>query len=476
MQGAATTEREAEAIAVASVGRTIKLESGGKADAKNPRSTATGAGQFLEGTWMTTVGKYAPHLTQGRSRAEVLELRKDPQLSNVMAQAYSKENARFLFQSGLPVTQETVYMAYRFGPGGAAKILRAPADTPIKSLVSGQVMAANPDLKGKTVASLSASHDQRAGGQGSVDSTAVVRSGPVTVAAVPHAAPGPVLVPTGQTAAQAMRQRAQATPNILLRKKLETRADQMEAEADRARRDFERGMTDAIWEKVGAAPATATARAILSPEELVFATNNKMLGTIEGEQLRKAKGDLVHDNLKLVQQLDIEAIDNPSGFKKRVISQYSDQLTPETRSRLLKMQADVDKPEKRQDWANDQARVRSMAVALGYDKITGEQAKAKGGELAQAWRLAKEAYIQRTGKPPTHEEGDKLAQAVKRQFLEDPQQGAKVREAVKASASPADYRRVRESLQRRYGKVPTDAQVQAIMAAMYREQAPDDAD
>src|SRR5690606_13525541 len=52
VEGAAKTPAEVEAVAIASVARTIGLESGGRADAKNPNSSATGAAQFTKGTWL----------------------------------------------------------------------------------------------------------------------------------------------------------------------------------------------------------------------------------------------------------------------------------------------------------------------------------------------------------------------------------------------------------------------------------------
>src|SRR3546814_6478111 len=48
---AAGSLTQAAAVARASVGRTVGLESGGDAAAKNPRSSATGPAQFVDETW-----------------------------------------------------------------------------------------------------------------------------------------------------------------------------------------------------------------------------------------------------------------------------------------------------------------------------------------------------------------------------------------------------------------------------------------
>lgn len=465
--GAARTLREAEGVAVASAARTIGLESGGNATARNPRSSATGAGQFLDATWLQTVQKYAPHLMQGRSRADVLALRNDPDLARSMTEAYSKENARFLFNSGLPVTEETVYLAHRFGPAGAAKLLRAPPGTPVAQLVGRDVMAANPDLAGKTVASLSASHDRRAGGKGAVDGGQTVTS-------------GPVLVATGRTSAQALRDHAAMTPNVLFRKRLEAEADRMEAEVDRDKARYERDMQEGIWETVGRGEK-------LSPEQAAYARDNKLDGQIEAERLRQVKGTLVQDNPRLVQALKDEALDDPVRFRGRALSQYQDQLTPETRAELLKMQNAVGDPSKMKDWSDDRARALSIVATLGYPQKPGETKAMKAQReeamyaVNTAWRLAKEAYIRDHGKAPSGAVADALALEVRKMFLLEKKDGElrpgvdtrqfdKMRSAEYHAASPHDFRMMRAILQQRTGTMPTDEKVREELAKEYRLQ------
>src|SRR5712672_3219646 len=66
------------------VERIIAVESSGDPNAKNKRSSATGAGQFLDETWLEMIGSYRPDLVQGRSKKEILELRRDPELTRVV--------------------------------------------------------------------------------------------------------------------------------------------------------------------------------------------------------------------------------------------------------------------------------------------------------------------------------------------------------------------------------------------------------
>jgi hypothetical protein len=125
----------------------IGVESGGRRYAKNPRSSAYGPGQFISGTWMQMIEKYRPDLMQGRSRAEVLELRSDPKISREMTDAYARENAEYLKSRGLEPTEGNTYLSHFAGPEGAAALLSNP-NAPAKSVLSPAAIEANPFLAG----------------------------------------------------------------------------------------------------------------------------------------------------------------------------------------------------------------------------------------------------------------------------------------------------------------------------------------
>lgn len=62
----------------------ISAESSGnleKANKPNKTSSALGLGQFINGTRLDMVKRYRPKLAEGKSDAEILELRKDADLS-----------------------------------------------------------------------------------------------------------------------------------------------------------------------------------------------------------------------------------------------------------------------------------------------------------------------------------------------------------------------------------------------------------
>ncbi|MEO1266162.1 MAG: hypothetical protein AAFV26_10705, partial [Pseudomonadota bacterium] len=80
--------------------RLMIAESGGRNNAKNPLSTATGPFQFIESTFIDVMQRYYPKDIEGKTTAEVLALRTDRAISRKAAEAYTKENAAILAADG----------------------------------------------------------------------------------------------------------------------------------------------------------------------------------------------------------------------------------------------------------------------------------------------------------------------------------------------------------------------------------------
>lgn len=147
-----------------SVDRILSVESGGDAYARNPRSTATGAGQFIEGTWLDMISRHRPDLITGMSRDQILQLRTDPNLSREMTEAYSNENKGLLGKAGVPVTDGTAYLAHFAGPQGAIKVLQADPTAKAGDILGPAVVKANPFLANMTAGDLAAWADKKMGG------------------------------------------------------------------------------------------------------------------------------------------------------------------------------------------------------------------------------------------------------------------------------------------------------------------------
>ena len=118
--------------------RIAHSESGGKADIKNPHSSAKGLFQFTDRTWKGMGGKEGEQF--------------DPEKNADLGAAYLRQNAEGLKKAlGRDPTYGEVYGAHHFGLSGIKGLLNKNPDMPIDRVVSKQVITQNPYLKGKTI-------------------------------------------------------------------------------------------------------------------------------------------------------------------------------------------------------------------------------------------------------------------------------------------------------------------------------------
>ncbi len=146
--------------------RIIGSESSGNPTARNPRSSATGAAQFIDSTWLD-YARANPDRFQGKSQEQILASRNDQALSRHATDWYASQNRPLLSAAGHDPSDTNTGMAHRFGPQDAIKILNAHkenASVPISQVVSAEVMAANPHLQGQTVGDVVGSAGKSFGG------------------------------------------------------------------------------------------------------------------------------------------------------------------------------------------------------------------------------------------------------------------------------------------------------------------------
>ena len=180
--------------------RIMGVESGGDPYAKNPNSSATGAGQFISSTWLDMLARHRPDL-QG-SKEELLALRTNPNLSKEMTAAYAAENAAVLAKAGVDPTPGNTYLAHFAGPQGAVSVLKADPNAPVASILGQRAVEANPFLQKMTAADLQDWAARKIMGQ-----PAAPRQTP------PVAAPSPAPQQAAPAAAQAVPvQQAQQIP------------------------------------------------------------------------------------------------------------------------------------------------------------------------------------------------------------------------------------------------------------------------
>ncbi|NBN77288.1 transglycosylase SLT domain-containing protein [Microvirga tunisiensis] len=130
--------------------KTAARESSFQPAAQASASTATGLFQFVEQTWLETVkesgaqhgleayaaqiertasGRYA--VADPQMRQEILDLRKNPEISSLMAGALTQKNAGFLQERlGRPASDGELYIAHFLGAQGATRLITGASVSP----------------------------------------------------------------------------------------------------------------------------------------------------------------------------------------------------------------------------------------------------------------------------------------------------------------------------------------------------------
>lgn len=129
--------------------RIIRVESGGSARAKNPLSSATGLGQFIDSTWLRMMRTYRPELARTLSTQDLLALRYDPTVSREMVRNLAREGEAYLRARGDPISAGRLYLCHFLGMEGAHQILAASSSALIVDVLGAGVIRANPFLAGK---------------------------------------------------------------------------------------------------------------------------------------------------------------------------------------------------------------------------------------------------------------------------------------------------------------------------------------
>jgi hypothetical protein len=124
--------------------RLMRAESGGRDQAKNPRSTALGPYQFLNSTFIDVARRHFHKEVEKLNDTQLLALRTNREFSRRAAEAYTRDNASYLGAAGLKPSFPHLRLAFLLGAGDAIKVLKSPPDTPLTQLLSPMVIKANP--------------------------------------------------------------------------------------------------------------------------------------------------------------------------------------------------------------------------------------------------------------------------------------------------------------------------------------------
>lgn len=148
--GTVTTVATGDSAVETLTDRIVHVESGGSARAKNPLSSATGAGQFITKTWIRMMNTYRPELARTLSTADLLALRYDATISREMVRNLAREGEAYLRARGHQITAGRLYLCHFLGMEGAHQVLAAPGSAQLSAVLGSAVIQANPFLTGKT--------------------------------------------------------------------------------------------------------------------------------------------------------------------------------------------------------------------------------------------------------------------------------------------------------------------------------------
>lgn len=120
------------------LGLLASIESGGNYNAKNPKSSASGAYQFVKATAQNLGLPWGDDSSLPFGGAVVTPAQQD-----AAAQTLVNQNASILQKAGVALSNATLYAAHFLGPSVAVKVLAAPSNAALAPLIGNSAMSAN---------------------------------------------------------------------------------------------------------------------------------------------------------------------------------------------------------------------------------------------------------------------------------------------------------------------------------------------
>jgi len=129
----------------------IGHESGGDDEAQAGTSSAEGAAQFTDATWLRMMRQLGPQygLPDGLSDSQILGLRSNRAWSGLMTGEYARENQNVMQRAlGRPITQREAYLGHFLGGDEAADLIAASEANmrDARRFVSRAAVEANPHV------------------------------------------------------------------------------------------------------------------------------------------------------------------------------------------------------------------------------------------------------------------------------------------------------------------------------------------
>jgi hypothetical protein len=198
----------------------------GEGTGQNPRSSAMGAGQFLDSTW-NDFAKANPQHFAGMTPDQVMAARNDPKLGAAATDWLAGRNAPALTAAGVQPTGQSLAMAHFLGPQAAAVVMQAPENMGLGQLITQAIgpdqaaayIKANPALAGMTAGALRnryAGVPNPGGDRIQMASLSGTPGQPVTANDVGGGAPQQPQMQMAQAGGQQAPQQPQMTPQMAM--------------------------------------------------------------------------------------------------------------------------------------------------------------------------------------------------------------------------------------------------------------------
>jgi hypothetical protein len=355
-----TSQPSADGMSV--VDRIISIESAGRADAQNPRSSAGGLGQFIDSTWLATVKQHGGERVAGMSDADILRMKKDTSPEGIafhreMLEAFTNDNAAALLNSGIEATPGNIYLAHFLGVGGARTVMSAGDGAALRDVMTAKQIQANPFLKDWTVGQLKAWAANKMGSAAPFE----VRSGGAATAgggtqpgeAAPSSPPPIGNLPPAEVADGVSQSGGVATPDVVqtpaveLRRvtpdgsiEVQTRPEIVDAatltaaSGDLQPRDRTRKASDAQIEDIALrldparlmpSPETHNGAPIIGPDGVVESGNGRVKALMRAAEAYPERFDAYRQALRAA------GYDVPDTGVPILVSRRTSEMTPEQR-------------------------------------------------------------------------------------------------------------------------------------------------
>jgi hypothetical protein len=276
-------------------------------------------------------------------------------------------------------------------------------------------------------------------------------------------------VPAGDFAAK--MEAADAIADKDIRTAVKARLRESHSLAESMRVESERSTTESINTAIEQAPRGAPLQQVLTPDQLAFATQQGMMGSLRDRLRQRAADEVTQTDPAVYDDLHRMVVDHPNDFMKLNLATpgYYDRLDANDYQTLRTLQATLKDPKKRgpaiADWATDAQRVDSALRNLGLATDKTNAKRDRTAAFSDAMRQSERAFVERTGKSPLPAEKDELVRQVTKSWADriaagkDPVKQAPGYEAFNITLTDSSRAGVRSRLRQRLGREPTEAEV-----------------